>query len=85
MRFLKALEAGEIEIDVHAVGLNFRDVLEAMGMLGAMDKEHAYGLEASGVVKRVGSSVSKVAVGDRVVATGTGAFSTPWTIRGNAV
>ncbi|KFA77973.1 hypothetical protein S40288_07716 [Stachybotrys chartarum IBT 40288] len=78
-RQLQELKENDVEIEVHAVGLNFRDVLEAMGIIGVVDNENSFGLEASGIVKRVGPNVSKFVAGDRVVATGTGAFSTLWT------
>ncbi|KAI5460920.1 hypothetical protein BGZ63DRAFT_445899 [Mariannaea sp. PMI_226] len=53
----------EVEVEIRAVGLNFRDVLIAMG-------EHVaacLGNEAAGYVSRVGSGVTNVKVGDRVV------------------
>ncbi|PTB63211.1 polyketide synthase [Trichoderma citrinoviride] len=53
----------EVEVEVRAVGLNFRDVLIAMG-------EHVaacLGNEAAGYVSRIGSKVTNVRVGDRVV------------------
>ncbi|CAI6083821.1 unnamed protein product [Clonostachys chloroleuca] len=75
----KPLGDFEVEIDVRVVGLNFRDVLEAMGIIGVVETERRFGLEATGVVKRVGRQVTKVSVGDRVLAMGTGAFSTAFT------
>ncbi|CAG9990503.1 unnamed protein product [Clonostachys byssicola] len=75
----KPLGDFEVEIDVRVVGLNFRDVLEAMGIIGVVETERRFGLEATGVVKRVGRQVIKVSVGDRVFAMGTGAFSTAFT------
>ncbi|PTB74995.1 polyketide synthase [Trichoderma longibrachiatum ATCC 18648] len=53
----------EVEVEVRAVGLNFRDVLIAMG-------EHVaacLGNEAAGFVTHIGSKVTNVQVGDRVV------------------
>ena len=56
----------EVEIDVKASAINFRDVAAAMGIID----DYVLGDECAGVVKRVGSSVDKAAfdVGDRVVA-----------------
>lgn len=52
-----------VEIEVKAVGLNFRDVMIAMGEHMA----YSLGNEAAGVVSRVGSGVPDLKVGDRVV------------------
>ncbi|RYO92343.1 hypothetical protein DL766_010347 [Monosporascus sp. MC13-8B] len=75
----RALKANEVEIEVHVVGLNFRDVLEAMGVLGLLDHDHGFGYEASGIVRRIGSDVAKVRVGDRVIVMGLEAFQTTLT------
>ncbi|KAJ0418705.1 hypothetical protein BJY00DRAFT_314616 [Aspergillus carlsbadensis] len=52
----------EVEIEVRASGVNFRDVMTAMGQI----PDETVGLEASGVVSRVGASVTRFQVGDRV-------------------
>ncbi|MFJ8744634.1 type I polyketide synthase [Embleya sp. NPDC127516] len=58
-----ALDAGHIRIAVRAAGLNFRDVLIALGVYpGAA----SMGGEGAGVVIEVGPGVSEFAVGDRV-------------------
>ncbi|OCL09857.1 hypothetical protein AOQ84DRAFT_403376 [Glonium stellatum] len=59
----RPLAARDVEVEIKAVGLNFRDVLIAMG-------EHVaacLGNEAAGLVSRVGSDVSEFTIGDRVV------------------
>ncbi|NEQ43491.1 MAG: type I polyketide synthase [Leptolyngbya sp. SIOISBB] len=69
----------EVEIAVRAVGLNFRDVLNALGMLqevtaqlGITDTaDLPFGGECSGVVTAVGEQVSHVQVGDAVIAAQT--------------
>ncbi len=67
------LESGIVEVAVHAVGLNFRDVVAGMNLLdeeaweGGLIGGHQLGLDAAGVVVRVGPGVTRVAVGDRVV------------------
>jgi len=63
---------GEIEIEVHAAGINFRDVMFATGVLpeaalGGGFAGSALGLECAGTVRAVGDGVDNVAVGDRVV------------------
>ncbi|KAE8355492.1 iterative type I polyketide synthase [Aspergillus coremiiformis] len=58
----RPLGPAEVEIEVHAVGLNFRDLLAVMGEL----PRATIGNEAAGVVTRLGSGVSRFHVGDRV-------------------
>lgn len=60
---------GEVEIQVQAAGLNFRDVLTVMGLLpGGDDLKYRIGLECAGVVHAVGPDVTHVSPGDRVLA-----------------
>ncbi|MES9542838.1 SDR family NAD(P)-dependent oxidoreductase [Actinomadura sp. NPDC000600] len=58
------LEAGQIRVAVRAAGLNFRDVLIALGMYPGTG---SMGTEAAGIVTETGPGVSGVAVGDRVM------------------
>ncbi|KAI8168048.1 Polyketide synthase [Colletotrichum sp. SAR 10_70] len=55
-----------VQIKVHAAGLNFKDVVTAMGLITPSSSE-GLGCEASGVVTATGSSVTNLRVGDRVV------------------
>ncbi|QQK46332.1 Lovastatin diketide synthase LovF [Penicillium digitatum] len=70
-----------IEIEPKAFGLNFRDVMAAMGQLN----EQVMGLECSGIIVRIGGvAASKgFAVGDRVFALLNGQYTSrvqvPWT------
>ena len=57
---------GEIEIEVRAHGLNFRDVLNALGVFGV--ERPRFGAECAGLVTRVGGGVQNFQVGDRVLA-----------------
>ena len=67
----------EVQIEVYAAGLNFRDVLTALGGLSAFEKEGApAGGECSGRVVPVGAEVEGLSVGDAVMALGAGAFAT---------
>ncbi|KAE9363949.1 hypothetical protein N431DRAFT_474945 [Stipitochalara longipes BDJ] len=75
-----APEDDEIEIEVYASGLNFRDVLVGMQII-AGDEEPKFGYEAAGIVRRVGPKVTKLRVGDRAVVMGTNTFSTIYTSR----
>ena len=64
---------GEVEIRVHAAGLNFRDVLNALGMYPG--DPGAMGGECAGRVTRVGAGVAGIAVGDDVLCLAGGSFS----------
>ena len=71
---------GQVEIEVRAAGLNFRDVMWAMGLLPDEVLEDGLagptlGLECAGVVTRVGDGVKEIAVGDEVVGFGPSCFS----------
>ena len=64
-------EGGDVEIEVAASGLSFRDVMNALAM---RDDPDPLGAECTGVVTRVGAEVTDLQVGDRVVALTAGAF-----------
>lgn len=75
----QAPQPGEVEVEVRAVGLNFRDVLNALGMLKAFTEEMGitdilnlpFGGECAGVIAAVGEGVSDLKVGDAVIAAQT--------------
>lgn len=70
------LAADKVRIEICAVGLNFRDVLHALGAIeegqtaqGASDtKTLLFGAECSGIVREVGAAVSGFKAGDTVYA-----------------
>ncbi|KAK3297391.1 uncharacterized protein B0H64DRAFT_457551 [Chaetomium fimeti] len=66
-------DADTVEIEPRAYGLNFRDVMVAMGQL----RERVMGLECAGIITRVGSEAAAqgFAVGDRVMALLLGPFA----------
>ncbi|MHB9857129.1 SDR family oxidoreductase [Streptomyces sp. YIM S03343] len=69
---------GEVEIRVEAAGLNFSDVLKAMGWYRLPEddrRELHLGGECAGVVSAVGPGVEGLAVGDRVVAIAFHSFA----------
>lgn len=75
-----ALAADAVEIEVAASALNFRDVMFAQGVIGDEMLENGFtgpslGFECSGVVTRIGTAVSSVKVGDRVMAFAPAAFA----------
>ena len=72
---------GEVEIEVEATGLNFLDVLLAMGVLpddvdGAVERTRRLGVECAGRIVAVGAGVEDLRVGQEVVALGLGAMAT---------
>jgi acyl transferase domain-containing protein/NADPH:quinone reductase-like Zn-dependent oxidoreductase/acyl carrier protein len=66
--------AGEIRIRVQAAGLNFRDVLNALGTLAAA--VGPLGIECSGIVEAIGPGVDTFSIGDDVIAIVPGALAT---------
>ncbi len=70
----------EVELEVVAAGLNFKDVLRALGEL--RDTASRIGGESAGVVTRVGRNVVDLKCGDAVVAwdMAGGAFSSHQTV-----
>jgi acyl transferase domain-containing protein/NADPH:quinone reductase-like Zn-dependent oxidoreductase/thioesterase domain-containing protein/acyl carrier protein len=69
-------EAGQVEIEVRATGLNFSDVLKALGLYpGIKDEIVPLGIEASGVVTAVGPGVDRLRVGDEVLGVVPYAFA----------
>ncbi|MBL8348625.1 MAG: type I polyketide synthase [Rubrivivax sp.] len=68
---------GEVEIRVFATGLNFRDVLNALGMYPG--DPGPLGNECAGVISAVGPGVTEFAVGDEVVSMVDKSFAT-WAV-----
>lgn len=76
----RELGAEEIEIRPIASGLNFRDVMYAMGLLSDEAVENGFagptiGMETAGVVTNIGSSVTEFSVGDEVLGFAPACFS----------
>jgi acyl transferase domain-containing protein len=74
----KAPGARELEIEVRATGLGFRDVLNSLGMYPGGPVP--LGCECAGVVVGVGSEVRDLRVGDAVLAVAYGSFATHITV-----
>lgn len=71
---------GEVSIQAKAAGLNFRDVMYAMGLLPDEALEGGFagqtlGMELSGVVKEVGPGVEDFKPGDEVIAFAPASFA----------
>ena len=76
-----AIGDDEVLVKVVATGLNFRDVMWAMGLLPEEALEDGFagasiGMEFSGEVVSVGANVTDLAPGDPVMAIAAAAFST---------
>ncbi len=65
------LGVGQVRVEVRAAGVNFRDVLIALGVYPG---DAMVGGEGAGVVLEVGPGVEGLAVGDRVMGLFEGAF-----------
>lgn len=74
-------EDTEIEIRVHAAGLNFSDVMKALNLYpGLPEGLIPLGIECAGVVTRVGRKVRKFRPGDRVYALAKPSFGSHTTV-----
>ncbi|KAF5689873.1 polyketide synthase [Fusarium denticulatum] len=63
----ETLEADMVEVKVHSAGLNFHDVVKAMGLVPSQGPYVLPGLEVAGTVSRLGSGVASLSIGDRVM------------------
>lgn len=67
--------ATQVLVRVHAAGLNRGEFIAGHGLHGKLGAAKAVGMEAAGEVIKLGSEVTGVAVGDRVMGRCPGAFS----------
>lgn len=86
----RSLGDQEIEVRTRAAGLNFRDVMYAMGLLPDEAVESGFaganlGLEFSGIVTRVGAGVRDVRPGEAVMGFGSACFASHVVTRRDAV
>lgn len=81
--------ANEVQIDVLAAGLNFRDVMAVSGLLPeeaeASDATEALGLEYCGIVRACGAQVRGLAPGERVLGLARGALRRRLTVSAESV
>ncbi|KAK4214121.1 polyketide synthase [Rhypophila decipiens] len=72
----RELPDGYIQVEVHAVGVNFKDVAAVMGIIP--EDEHMIGCESSGIITRLGNNLpaskQHLKIGDRVVVQGWGNY-----------
>ena len=76
----RAPKAGEIEIEIEASGLNFRDLMWAMSLLPEEILEDGFagptlGLESAGRIVRVGEGITGFKLGDHVMGFTPSAFA----------
>ncbi|KAF1017867.1 MAG: SDR family NAD(P)-dependent oxidoreductase [Burkholderia sp.] len=86
----RTLGEHEVEIQPLATGLNFRDVMYAMGLLSDEAVESGFagatiGMELTGRVLRVGREVSGFAPGDAVLGFAPASFATRVVTRADAI
>ncbi len=75
-----ALAPDQIEIQMQATGLNFRDVMWALGILKDEAVENGYagptlGMEGAGIISAVGDDITDLAIGDRVMCFAPSCFA----------
>ncbi len=66
------LDSDEIEICIKSIGMNFQDIMIALGQIPFY---HEIGIECSGIVTAVGSNVTNIRSGTRVCAIAKGAYA----------
>ena len=69
---LKSLAAAEVEMEVKATGVNFRDCLVASGRLS----DDGLGADCAGIIRRIGDLSSNFKCGDRVTICTLGTIKT---------
>ncbi len=85
----QGLAADEVRVKSHCAGLNFRDIMFAMGLLPEEALENGYagatlGMEFSGKVVEVGSTVAELKPGDRVFGFAPNCFASHLVTRESA-
>lgn len=85
--------AGEVQVEVHAAALNFKDVLHVLGVLREFDRQmgiaaavdRPLGFECAGTITAVGAGVDDLRVGDTVIVLTDGAMASHVTVRRSQV
>ncbi|KAJ5101357.1 hypothetical protein NUU61_003579 [Penicillium alfredii] len=67
------MEPGMVEIEVKAVGVNFKDVATTMGIVP--ENEYTIGCECAGVIKRISPGLDRFSIGDRVACIQSGTYA----------
>ncbi|PYI04018.1 putative PKS-like enzyme [Aspergillus sclerotiicarbonarius CBS 121057] len=61
-----------VEVDMHAAGLNYKDVATSLGIVP--ENQYLLGFEGAGVIRRVGKRATSFHIGQRVVVYRRGGF-----------
>ncbi|CAG8961993.1 hypothetical protein HYFRA_00014100 [Hymenoscyphus fraxineus] len=78
----RELAPDEVQVECRAVGMNFKDVLIAMGIVeGQLADSSGLGCECAGVISKVGSACKTLTPGDRVMLFTPGALATSLVLR----
>ncbi|KAE8368553.1 hypothetical protein BDV27DRAFT_153933 [Aspergillus caelatus] len=65
---LEQLPSDEVQVNVQSVGMNFRDLMCAMGVVDDRDGNgNPLGIDSAGLITSVGQEVTDLEVGDRVL------------------
>ncbi|MFI4955263.1 MAG: SDR family NAD(P)-dependent oxidoreductase, partial [Gammaproteobacteria bacterium] len=80
---LKILNPDEVMIEPRAVGLNFRDVLNAMNLYPG--EPGPLGGDVAGIVKAVGNNITRYHAGDEVLGFALGSLSSQVTTRSELI
>ena len=79
------LRSHQVLIKVDSAGVNYADILRRGGNYPGPDLPSSMGLEAAGTVAEVGSEVSGITVGQKVMAMGPGGQAEYMAVNGNFV
>ena len=66
---------GQVVISVHASGINFAETRMRAGTYGGITKPLILGMECAGTIEQLGSGVTHMKVGDRVMARARGSHA----------
>ncbi|KAI0377764.1 putative polyketide synthase [Hypomontagnella monticulosa] len=64
----KSLDPNQVRVKIMSVSMNFRELLVAMGVVPNIEGQEMVGTDSAGIVTEIGSNVTNVSVGDRVMA-----------------
>jgi acyl transferase domain-containing protein/NADPH:quinone reductase-like Zn-dependent oxidoreductase/thioesterase domain-containing protein/acyl carrier protein len=78
----------EVQIEMHAAALNFKETLYALGLLNPNNRDATdfeFGMEGAGRIKRVGGKVTHLRVGDDVIVWHNGCLRSDFVVNTSRV